>query len=100
MGIAFWGSRYGEPGEGDYLNCPMNEDEYKAFYQGLLDGEKVASREFEQEKHFEGCMPVEALAARGEKTLAFGPLKPVGFTDPRTGRRPFALLQLRPENGY
>ena len=99
MGIAFWGSRYGEPGEGDYLNCPMNEDEYKAFYQGLLDGEKVASREFEQEKHFEGCMPVEALAARGEKTLAFGPLKPVGFTDPRTGRRPFALLQLRPENG-
>lgn len=77
----------------------MNEDEYKAFYQGLLDGEKVASREFEQEKHFEGCMPVEALAARGEKTLAFGPLKPVGFTDPRTGRRPFALLQLRPENG-
>ena len=99
MSIAFWGSRYGEPGEGDYLNCPMNEEEYKAFYQGLLDGEKVASREFEQEKHFEGCMPVEALAARGEKTLAFGPLKPVGFTDPRTGRRPFALLQLRPENG-
>ena len=73
MSIAFWGSRYGEPGEGDYLNCPMNEEEYKAFYQGLLDGEKVASREFEQEKHFEGCMPVEALAARGEKTLAFGP---------------------------
>ena len=89
----------GEPGEGDYLNCPMNEEEYKAFYQGLLDGEKVASREFEQEKHFEGCMPVEALAARGEKTLAFGPLKPVGFTDPGTGRRPFALIQLRPENG-
>ena len=99
MGIAFWGSRYGEPGEGDYLNCPMNEEEYKAFYQGLLDGEKVSSREFEQEKHFEGCMPVEALAARGEKTLAFGPLKPVGFIDPRTGKRPFALLQLRPENG-
>ncbi len=63
----------------------MDEYEYKAFYQGLLDGEKVASREFEQEKHFEGCMPVEALAARGEKTLAFGPLKPVGFIDPRTG---------------
>ena len=99
MSIAFWGSRYGEPGEGDYLNCPMNEEEYHAFYQGLVDGEKVASREFEQEKHFEGCMPVEALAARGEKTLAFGPLKPVGFIDPRTGKRPFALLQLRPENG-
>lgn len=99
MSVAFWGSRYGEPGEGDYLNCPMNEDEYRAFYQGLLDGEKVAGRDFEQEKHFEGCMPVEALAARGERTLAFGPLKPVGFIDPRTGRRPFAVLQLRPENG-
>lgn len=99
MTVAFWGSRYGEPGEGDYLNCPMNEEEYRAFHQGLLDGEKVAARDFEQEKHFEGCMPVEALAARGERTLAFGPLKPVGFIDPRTGRRPFAILQLRPENG-
>lgn len=99
MSVAFWGSRYGEPGEGDYLNCPMNEEEYRAFHQGLLDGEKVAARDFEQEKHFEGCMPVEALAARGERTLAFGPLKPVGFIDPRTGRRPFAILQLRPENG-
>lgn len=97
MGIAFWGSRYGEPGEGDYLNCPMNEEEYKAFYQGLLDGEKVSSREFEQEKHFEGCMPVEALAERGPRTLTFGPLKPVGFVDPRTGRRPWAILQLRAE---
>ena len=99
MSIAFWGSRYGEPGEGDYLNCPMNEDEYKAFYQGLLDGEKVASREFEQEKHFEGCMPVEALAARGEKTLAFGPLKPVGLHRSAHRAASFALLQLRPENG-
>lgn len=96
--IAFWGSRYGEPGEGDYLNCPMTEEEYRTFYAGLLAGERVASREFEEEKHFEGCMPVEALAERGDRTLVFGPLKPVGFTDPRTGRRPYAILQLRPEN--
>ena len=99
MNISFWGSRYGEPGEGDYLNCPMDEEEYRAFYNGLLEGEKVASRDFEQEKHFEGCMPVEALAERGDRTLVFGPLKPVGFIDPRTGKRPYALLQLRPENG-
>ena len=98
MSIAFPGSRYEEPGEGDYLNCPMTEDEYKAFYNGLMQGERVAARDFEQERHFEGCMPVEALAERGERTLAFGPLKPVGFIDPRSGRRPYALLQLRPEN--
>ncbi len=96
--IAFWGSRYEEHGVGDYLNCPMNQEEYTAFYQGLLNGEKVTARAFEDEKHFEGCMPIEALAARGERTLVFGSLKPVGFTDPRTGKRPHALLQLRPEN--
>lgn len=84
--------------EGDYLNCPMHKHEYEAFYQALLDAEKVASHNFEKELHFEGCMPIEALAERGEKTLTFGPLKPVGFTDPRTGRRPYALLQLRAEN--
>ncbi len=83
---------------GDYLNCPMHKHEYEAFYQALLDAEKVASHNFEKELHFEGCMPIEALAERGEKTLTFGPLKPVGFTDPRTGRRPYALLQLRAEN--
>ena len=99
MSVAFWGSRYAEPGEGDYLNCPMSKEEYQQFYTGLLAGEKVASRDFERETHFEGCMPVEALAARGEKTLVFGPLKPVGFIDPRTGKRPWAVLQLRPENG-
>ena len=64
----------------------------------MLEAEKVPAHEFEKEIHFEGCMPVEALAERGEKTLVFGPLKPVGFTDPRTGRRPWALLQLRAEN--
>lgn len=84
--------------EGDYLNCPMHKHEYEAFYQALLEAEKVASHNFEKELHFEGCMPIEALAERGEKTLTFGPLKPVGFTDPRTGRRPYALLQLRAEN--
>ncbi len=99
MSVAFWGSRYAEPGEGDYLNCPMNREEYLNFYMGLVEGEKVSSRDFEKETHFEGCMPVEALAARGERTLVFGPLKPVGFIDPRTGKRPWAVLQLRPENG-
>jgi len=87
-----------EEGEGDYLNCPMEKDEYTAFHQALLDGEKVQPREFEKEIHFEGCMPVEALAERGFKTLVFGPLKPVGLTDPKTGRRPYAVIQLRPEN--
>lgn len=76
----------------------MTKPEYEAFYHALLEAEKVPAHAFEKEVHFEGCMPVEALAERGEKTLAFGPLKPVGFTDPRTGRRPWALLQLRAEN--
>ncbi|MDR0339588.1 MAG: methylenetetrahydrofolate--tRNA-(uracil(54)-C(5))-methyltransferase (FADH(2)-oxidizing) TrmFO [Desulfovibrio sp.] len=97
MDIAFWGARY-QPEDCDYLNCPMNREEYSAFRQALLDGGRVSAREFEEERHFEGCMPVEALAERGFMTLAFGPLKPVGFTDPRTGARPFALLQLRAED--
>ncbi len=84
--------------EGDYLNCPMHKFEYEAFYQALLNSEKVEAHNFEKEVHFEGCMPIEALADRGERTLTFGPLKPVGFTDPRTGRRPYAILQLRAEN--
>ncbi len=101
--IIFRGSRYGaehgESGEeGDYLNCPMTRDEYMTFYEALLAAEKVRARDFEQEKHFEGCMPVEALAERGPKTLVFGPMKPVGFTDPRTGKRPWAILQLRAES--
>lgn len=98
LSIAFWGSRYEEPGEGDYLNCPMSEPEYRIFYEALLQGEKVAAHAGDSERHFEACMPIEALAARGDRTLTFGSLKPVGFTDPRTGRRPWALLQLRPEN--
>ena len=94
---AFWGSRW-KPEDDDYLNCPMDEAQYKAFVAELLAGEKVQPREFEKEIHFEGCLPVEAMAERGEMTLAFGPLKPVGFTDPATGGRPFAIVQLRAEN--
>ena len=97
MDVAFWGARY-HPEDDDYLNCPMNREEYEAFYQALLEGERFPARAFETETHFEGCMPIEALAERGFKTLVFGSLKPVGFTDPRTGFRPFALLQLRAEN--
>ncbi len=100
--IIFRGSRYQEPEEaaihGEYLNCPMEKDEYLAFYNNILNAEKVATKDFEKEVHFEGCMPIEALAARGERTLTFGPLKPVGFIDPRTGRRPYAIVQLRTEN--
>ncbi|NDY56427.1 methylenetetrahydrofolate--tRNA-(uracil(54)-C(5))-methyltransferase (FADH(2)-oxidizing) TrmFO [Desulfovibrio sulfodismutans] len=95
--VAFFASRY-EEGEGDYLNCPMDEDGYRRFVADLLAADKVQPREFEKELHFEGCLPIEAMAQRGEMTLAFGPLKPVGLTDPRTGRRPFAVIQLRPEN--
>lgn len=97
MDVAFWGARY-HPEDTDYLNCPMTEEEYAAFHAALLRGETFSVREFEKEIHFEGCMPIEALAERGYKTLLFGSLKPVGFVDPRTGKRPFALLQLRAEN--
>lgn len=86
------------PEIGDYINCPMNKDEYQAFYTALMEAEKVPSHNFEKEIHFEGCMPIEALAERGERTLLFGPFKPVGFVDPRTGRRPYAIVQLRIEN--
>lgn len=97
MSVAFWGARY-QPDDKDYLNCPMNREEYAAFHDALISGTRVQARQFEKEEHFEGCMPIEALAERGFKTLVFGPLKPVGFSDPRTGSRPFALLQLRAEN--
>ncbi|MGE4441951.1 MAG: methylenetetrahydrofolate--tRNA-(uracil(54)-C(5))-methyltransferase (FADH(2)-oxidizing) TrmFO [Desulfomicrobium sp.] len=97
MDVAFWASRYA-PEEKDYLNCPMNEEEYLAFVHALVAGEKVEPREFEKEIHFEGCLPIEVMAERGEMTLAFGPLKPVGLIDPRTGEQPFAVVQLRAEN--
>lgn len=96
-GIVFPGSRY-HPEEGDYLNCPLSREEYEKFYDALIAGETVAAHMLEEEKHFEGCMPIEALAARGKDTLVFGPFRPVGFIDPRTGRRPHAVVQLRAEN--
>jgi methylenetetrahydrofolate--tRNA-(uracil-5-)-methyltransferase len=97
MDKAFWASRWQE-GEGDYLNCPLTKDEYMTFLEALLAARKVPSREFEKELHFEGCLPIETMAERGERTLTFGPMKPVGLTDPRTDRWPYAVVQLRPEN--
>lgn len=82
----------------DYLNCPMTRDEYEAFVDLLLNGERVEPKSFEKVKHFEGCMPIEEMADRGRDTLRFGPMKPVGLIDPRTGREPWAAVQLRTEN--
>ncbi|PIE68970.1 MAG: methylenetetrahydrofolate--tRNA-(uracil(54)-C(5))-methyltransferase (FADH(2)-oxidizing) TrmFO [Deltaproteobacteria bacterium] len=97
MTKAFWGSRY-QPENKDYLNCPLDEGEYTAFVQALRQGTRVKPRAFEKVVHFEGCLPIEIMADRGEQTLAFGPLKPVGLIDPRTGEQPFACVQLRAEN--
>ena len=97
MERAFLGARY-LPENKDYLNCPFTEAEYHAFCQALLAGEKTPARDFEKEIHFEGCMPIEVMAERGAMTLAFGPFKPVGFINPHTGERPFAILQLRAED--
>ncbi len=94
----FRASRY-EKGEDDaYLNCPLTKDEYDAFVRALLEAEKVAPRAFEDVRYFEGCLPIEVMAERGEKTLAFGCMKPVGLVDPRTGKRPYAVVQLRQED--
>lgn len=93
----FAASRYGKGGD-DYLNAPMDRDEYFAFVEALLGAEAVQLKDFESSQVFEGCMPVETMAVRGEMTLAFGPLKPVGLSDPRTGKRPFAVVQLRKED--
>ncbi len=97
MDVAFFGSRY-KPEDDDYLNCPMSEEQYYAFLKELKEGERVVPREFEKEIHFEGCLPVEEMADRGDMTLAFGPLKPVGLIDPRTEEQAFAVVQLRAEN--
>ena len=94
----FWGSRYGKGGEKDYLNCPMTEDEYKKFVRELIKAEKVPYHDFEKRKHFEGCLPIEEMAERGIEVLSHGPMKPVGLTDPETGKRPYAVVQLRREN--
>ncbi len=87
-----------ELGDAAYVNCPFDEPEYKAFVAALLAAEKVEPKDFEKTRYFEGCLPIEVMAQRGEMTLAFGPMKPVGLTNPRTGRRPFAVVQLRPED--
>ncbi|MEM7533048.1 MAG: methylenetetrahydrofolate--tRNA-(uracil(54)-C(5))-methyltransferase (FADH(2)-oxidizing) TrmFO [Chloroflexota bacterium] len=117
MSLAFRQSRYdrnsdlvpaqkgtnteGDPAaDGDYINCPMNQEEYEAFVNALLAAPRIELKTFEKEmeRYFEGCMPVEVLASRGVKSLAFGPMRPVGLTDPRTGRRPHAVVQLRQDN--
>jgi len=104
--VAFRASRYGRgesddgAGLGDYINCPMNEEEYNRFIAALLDAERIPLRDFERDDphFFEACLPVEVLAARGPQALAFGPLRPIGLRDPRTGRRPYAVVQLRQDN--
>jgi methylenetetrahydrofolate--tRNA-(uracil-5-)-methyltransferase len=94
---AFRASRYGKGGD-DYLNCPLDEAEYRAFHEALTSAECASLHDFEKELFFEGCLPVEVIASRGEGTLRFGPMKPVGLTDPRTGRRPHAVVQLRQDD--
>jgi len=100
MGRAFWADRWAEdePGQGDYLNCPLEREEWEAFYAALTTAEQTPLRDFERPRFFEGCLPIEVMAARGEKTLLFGPMKPVGLRDPNTGRRPCAVVQLRKED--
>ena len=115
MNIAFWGDRYKQEREKDeniedwkkrikeneennYINLPMNKEEYEKFWNELVNAEVVELHNFEKREIFEGCMPIEVMAKRGIDTLRFGPLKPVGFTDPRTGKRPYAIVQLRQDN--
>lgn len=93
----YFASRYGKGGD-DYINCPMTKEEYEIFYNSLVEADRVDARKFEDERVFEGCMPVEVMALRGRDTLRFGPMKPVGLPDPKTGREPYAVVQLRPEN--
>jgi len=97
MNKAYWGNRYGSPGEGDYLNLPLDKEEYESFIDALLAGDQVPAKDFEKERFFQGCQPVEAIAAGGRESLRFGPMKPVGLRDPRTGHRPWAVVQLRRE---
>lgn len=99
MSCAFAQSRYDRGGEADYINCPMNKEEYEAFYDAIINAESAEVHSFDKRKDvYEGCMPIEVLASRGKDTMRYGPLKPVGLTDPRTGHRPWANLQLRKEN--
>ncbi len=99
MENAFTASRYERGGESDYINCPMNKEEYEDFYEALINAESADLHSFDKRKDvYEGCMPIEVMASRGKDTMRFGPLKPVGLRDPKTGHRPWAVLQLRKEN--
>ena len=111
MSVVFRASRWGrnirneagktcgtDDGQGDYLNCPLTRDEYEAFYAALVGAESATVHDFDKEKFFEGCLPIEVMAHRGGDTLRFGPMKPVGLTDPRSGRQPYAAVQLRQDN--
>ena len=97
MSKAYFASRYGK-GSPDYINCPMDKEQYLAFHRELVNGDCVQLHEFEDSRVFEGCMPIEVMARRGEDTIRFGPLKPVGLPDPRTGKDPYAVVQLRKDN--
>lgn len=97
MERVYFAARY-DKGTADYINCPMTSEEYNAFYDGLVGAERVESKEWEKLEYFEGCLPIEELARRGRDTLRFGPMKPVGLRDPRTGKTPYAVVQLRCEN--
>jgi methylenetetrahydrofolate--tRNA-(uracil-5-)-methyltransferase len=98
MGKAFYASRYMEEKNDDYLNCPLTEEEYNLFYDELISAGKIEFKEFEKTSYFEGCLPVEVMAERGRQTLLYGPMKPVGLVDEHTGKRPYAVIQLRKEN--
>lgn len=98
MDVAWMASRWDKGDSKDYINCPMTRDEYLAFHTGLIEGEKTEFKEWENVPYFEGCMPIEVAAARGVDTLRYGPMKPVGLDDPRTGRWPYAVVQLRQDN--
>ena len=99
MKSAFCASRYDRGGDDDYINCPMNKEEYEAFHEALVNAESAEVHSFDRRKDvYEGCMPIEVMAKRGKDTIRFGPLKPVGLRDPNTGHRPWAVLQLRKEN--
>jgi len=96
----FFANRYNKGETADFLNIPLTQEQYDKFIQDLLQGEVVLPHDFEEEKYFEGCMPIEAIASRGHRTLAFGPMKPVGLPDPKTGKVPYAVIQLRSENRF
>src|SRR5262249_12402678 len=97
MDVAWKQSRYDKGGE-DYVNCPLDRDRYYAFVDAVVAAQKVPARDFERVVYFEGCMPIEEMARRGRDTLAFGPMRPVGLVEPRTGRRPYAAVQLRQDD--